>query len=164
MKSRFYYPPLEAMRLWGLYVSRMTELMLASTQVVAYRSRLMAASGGARSVSERRELARMAPEKVAAAGEALQAIASRSMALWPQLGFIACRQGLAAMTAFTSLATGTPAQAPARWWKISSDAWLASAGDMNRVSASAARIATHGLKPIGTRARANARRLAKRRT
>lgn len=151
------------MRVWALYAFKVGELMMASTQVIAYRSRLLAASSGSRSASHQRELSRMGQEKFAAAAESMQAMALRSMTLWPQLGFIAYRQVLAGMTAFTSLATSTPAQLPARQRKIARDAFSATADDVSRLSRSTARVATHSLEPIRTRAKANARRLARRR-
>jgi hypothetical protein len=158
-----YALSLEPIRIWSAVAWKFGELMLASAQVIGYRTGQMlspAASSGSRNT---REFALMGQEKVSAALESGRAVALDSVALGQQLGTIAVRQMLANMTAFMSLAgSRSVGDAMNLQGKIVGKAVRDSANGASRLSRSGGMIAKKSLKPIHSRATANARRLGKK--
>lgn len=123
-----------------------SEMWLAAPQVVAHRLGRMAVAGPRPSAKDQREFHRMGAEKLAAFGEAWQAMtwqmlksnqqiaASMLRSWWPMLG-----------------TRGAPAAAPLTQAAL---AWQAATLD----------ILGQGLRPVHRRAVANARRLGHKKT
>ncbi|MEO8004895.1 MAG: polyhydroxyalkanoate granule-associated phasin [Betaproteobacteria bacterium] len=153
----------EPFRLWTTFLWKTGEMMLASGQVIGYRTNPNLAVRGLSSSRNRRELALMGSEKVAAATESSQAMATSWMRLNQELGAMAVRQMFAGCTAMMSIAASrTPQQAADRQSRFAQDTLNRSAVAAAQLSGSAARGAQRTLKPIHSRATGNARRLAKR--
>ncbi len=148
-------------RIWSSFAWKMSEMMLVSMHVISHRSQRMA--GNAQSADNRRELGLMAQEKAAVAIESAQTMAFSSMMLSQQLCAAAFKQMLAGTVAIMSVsASRTPAQSVTRQLKLVRSTMARSAVTTAQLSGSTARIAHRGLKPIHSRATANARRLGKR--
>jgi hypothetical protein len=149
-------------RIWSSFAWKTSEMILASVHVIGHRSNQMRAFGSLQCTTDRRELALMGQEKIDATVESAQAMALSSMFLAQQLGAIAVKKMLTGMGAIISLtASRTPRQSAARQLKLVHDMTTLSAAATSQLSKSAAGIAHRGLKPIHSRATANARRLPK---
>lgn len=158
-----YMSPFEPFRLWSAVAWKVGELMLASVQVIGYRSGQLVSGAGSPGSANARELALMGQEKVSAAIESGRAVALDYVTLGQQLGAIASRQMLANMTAFMSLAgSRSVGETMTRQSRITSKAVQDSAIAASLLSRSGARIAQKSLKPVHSRATANARRLGKK--
>ena len=104
----------------------------------------------------------MGQEKVEASAESARAMAAHMMTMNLNRGVHAFSQMMNATTAFMSLAANrTPAQFVARQARLA-ETVARSAITAADLSTSTARLAKRGLKPIHSRATANARRLRKR--
>ena len=137
-------------------------MMLASARVVQHRTGRMAAAGAKPSARDRREFALMGHEKIEAGVESASAMAVQMVAMNPLLGARAAKNMMTAAAAVMSLATSqTASQAMARHAKVVR-IMAESAGTGAQLSGAAARLAQHGLKPIHSRATANAKRLGRR--
>lgn len=147
---------------WVTLAWNTSEMLFASAQVIHHRLSRMAAAGAIPSRQDQQEFILMGQEKVEAAAESLQAIALRIGKMNQEIGLIVFRQMLSGTG---GLGMTLPALGhigiysnllPA---KLLSDATARSAALTAQVNRSIASIAQHGLRPIYTRARANARRL-----
>jgi hypothetical protein len=147
--------------IWASLAFKTGEMMMASAQVIGHRTNRMATAGPLPNEQDRREFSLMAQEKMEAARESVQAMAMHMMTINQQIGAQAVGQMLAGATDMLSLATSlTPGQALVRQAKLIST--LTQGGvRASQLSTSAARIARRGLKPIHSRATANAKRLGK---
>ena len=151
-------------QIWSEFAWKTGEMMLASVQVIGHRSNRMLSAGSSRSAGDRRELALMGQEKIAAGAESAQAMAVSWMRFNHQFGAIAFKQMLAGTAAIMSLAASrTPGQSVARQTKLVRDTMTHSAVATSQLSKSAARVAHRGVKPIHSRATGNAKRLGKHR-
>jgi len=122
----------------------------------------MAAAGAMPSARDRREFALMGQEKIEAGVESASAIAAQMMTLNPLLGPQAFKHMMTGAAAVMSLAASrTAGQAMVRHAKLVRT-MTQSAGTSAQLAVAAARLAQHGLKPIHSRATANAKRLGKR--
>ncbi|HEX6706101.1 MAG TPA: polyhydroxyalkanoate granule-associated phasin [Albitalea sp.] len=147
--------------LWNDIALRTGEMMVASAQVIAHRTGRMAAAGHSPSLRDRREFTRMGLEKVEAAGESLWAMGQHLTAMNMQLAMKAWQDMVAAGTAWMSLAgSRSLPQAMRRHGELARTV-SASAKSASRLSDATARVARQGLKPIHSRATANAKRLRK---
>lgn len=150
----------EPFRLWSTFMWKTSEMMLASAQVIGYRTNPALAKGGAQA---QREFALMGTEKAGAAAESLQAAAFSWMQLNQEITAIVFKQTLAGLAAIGSIATSrTSGQVASRQARLISDTLSNSSVAASRLSGVAARGAGRILKPVHSRARANAKRLAKR--
>jgi hypothetical protein len=145
--------------LWSTLALRTIEMLTASAQVIAHRTSRLASAGHSPSLRDRREFSRMGLEKVEAAGESLWAMGQHLTAMNAGLALRAWQDAATAGTAWLSLAGS-------RTWPqaVQRQAALArtmsqSAQSASRLSDATARMATKVLKPIHSRATANARRL-----
>lgn len=120
-----------------------SELMAAAPQVVAHRLGRMAAAGARPSAKDQREFHRMGAEKVAAFGEAWQAMALQMMKANQQITASMLRSGWLTPGSLRGL------NAPAL--NKAAVAWQLAALD----------ILGHGMRPVHRRAVANARRLGR---
>jgi hypothetical protein len=151
-----------AFHAWTDLVWKMSEMSLASAQVIAHRSTRMAAAGPLPNSRDRQEFSRMGQEKVEAATESALAIATQLTTMSGMLGARAFSHMMNANAALMSLAVSrTPGQFFVRQAKLA-NAVSRSAMTASALSDSAARLAGRGLRPIHARATANARRLRKR--
>ena len=151
---------MEPFRLWSSLMWKTSEMMLASAQVIGYRTNPALSKGG---TQNQRELVLMGTEKVGAASESLQAAAFSWMQLNQEFGAVVFKQTLAGLAAFGSIAASrTPRQVAARQIRLVSDTLSHSAAATSRLSSASAQGAQRILKPVRSRAMANARRLAKR--
>ena len=147
---------------WTRLVWKTGEMLLASAQVIHHRTGRMAAAGATPSACDRREFALMGQEKVEAGVESGSAMAAQMMTMNPLLGALAVKHMTRGAAAVMSLAASrTAGQAMARHAKLVRT-MTQSAGTTAQLSGAAARLAQRGLKPIHSRATANAKRLGKR--
>jgi hypothetical protein len=146
---------------WTELALKSAEMIVASAQVISHRTRRMAAAGAMPSERDRREFTLMGQEKIAAAGESAQAMFQHVVAN-QHLASRAFQQMLAGATAMMSLAASpTVAQSRKRQAQLVRSMKHSAVGAA-QLSTSVARLAQRGLKPIHSRATANAKRLAKR--
>jgi hypothetical protein len=137
-------------------------MMLASAQVIHQRTGRMAAAGTKPSARDRREFVLMGQEKIEAGVESASAVAAQMMTMNRLLGAQAVKHMMAGTATVVSLAASrTAGQAMARQAKLLRT-MTQSAATTARLSGVAARLAQRGLKPIHSRATANAKRLGKR--
>jgi len=120
-----------------------SELLLAAPQVVAHRLGRMALAGPRPSARDRREFQRMGAEKLAAFGEACQAMALQTIKSNQQLAAALMRSTGPGAASRGIFAQAPLARAAADWQKAVLD------------------ILGQGLRPVHRRAVANARRLGR---
>jgi hypothetical protein len=148
--------------LWAGLAMKTGEMMLASAQVINHRTGRMAAAGPSPNARDRREFTLMGQEKLAAATESAQAVATRMLNLNQQMGTIAFNQLVAGTAGIMSVAAArTIAQSSKAQAELVRDTVSSSAKAASQLADSVARAAHHGLKPVHSRATANAKRLAK---
>lgn len=148
--------------LWTRVGWKTGEMMLASAQVIRHRTGRMAAAGATPSARDRREFALMGQEKIEAGVESASAMAAQMMRMNPLLGSRAFGHMMAGAAAVMSLAASrTASQAMARHVRLVRT-MMESAPATTQLSGATARLAQRGLKPIHSRATANAKRLGKR--
>jgi hypothetical protein len=139
-----------------------SEMLMASAQVIHHRTQRLATAGVMPNPRDRREFTLMGQEKVEAMAESAQAVALRIMTLNQQIGAQIIGQMVAGTTALMSLAASrSVAQSSTLQAKLMQEIMASSATATTRLADSVARMAHHGLKPIHSRATANARRLGK---
>lgn len=147
---------------WTRLAWKTGEMMLASAQVIHHRTGRMAAANAKPSARDRREFALMGQEKIEAGVESAIAIAAQMMTMNPLLGPRAFKHVMAGAAAVMSLAASrTTGQAMARHAKLVRT-MTHSVATTAQLSGAAGRLTQRGLKPIHSRATANARRLSKR--
>jgi hypothetical protein len=155
-----YSGPLD---LWMRLAFRTSEMLWASTQVIAFRTSGMLRHGSTPSARDRRELILMGREKVEAAAESATAMGGYLLRMNLELASLAMSQSMAAATSMLSSSRSrTPRQAFRRQLRRSGATTRQSARTVSRLSGSAARLTQHGLKPLHSRATKNAKRLARR--
>ncbi|MFP5404992.1 MAG: polyhydroxyalkanoate granule-associated phasin [Gammaproteobacteria bacterium] len=161
-KSRSLVPdPFASFGQWTELALKASEMMVASSQVIAHRTQRMAQAGPLPNERDQREFSLMAQEKLDAARESSQAMATQMLSSNQRLGMRAYNQMLASATAMMSLASSsTPAESAARQARLAR-AVARSAATGTAMSRAAARVASRGLDPIHSRATANAKRLGK---
>jgi hypothetical protein len=138
------------------------EMLMASAQVINHRTQRMAAAGLMPNLRDRREFTLMGQEKLEAMAESAQAMTLRIMMLNQQIGAQVFEQMVAGTASGLSLAASrTVMQSGALQAKMMRDILANSAKATSRLADSFANVAHHGLKPIHSRATANARRLGK---
>jgi hypothetical protein len=123
-----------------------TELMLAAPQVVAHRLGRMAVAGHRPSAKDQREFHRMGTEKLAAFGEAWQAMTLQMLKSNQQLAAAMMRSWWPAAAVRGGKPTAPLAQAAAQWQHAPLD------------------VLDKGIRPVHRRAGANAKRLGRTRT
>ena len=123
-----FAPPLS---LWMDLATRSSEMLWASGEVIAHRSRIMANMGADPSASDQREMQRMVEEKISASADSAMAMSFRAAEV--------CQSMM--------LRSMQP--------------WMGSthAASPNDVTRAAAQITQAGLAPFHQRARSNAKRL-----
>lgn len=121
-----------------------SELMLAAPQVVTHRLRHLALAGPRPALRDRLEFQRMGAEKIAAFGEAWQAMGLQALKSQQQLAAALLRGTLPAPSRRRAAHAATLGQAAAAWQQ----AWLD--------------ILDQGLQPVHRRAVANAKRLGRK--
>ena len=147
--------------IWTNLAFKTGEMMMASAQVIGHRTNQMAKSGPIPNERDRSEFSLMGQEKMDAARESVQAMTKHMMTLNQQMGAQALGYMLAGATDILSLATSqTAGQALARQAQLIRTL-TRGAVRASLLSTSAARLAQLGLKPIHSRATANAKRLGK---
>lgn len=147
---------------WFRLAWKTSEMMLASAQVIQHRTSRIAEAGATPSARDRREFALMRQEKIEAGVESASAMAAQMMAMNPLLGPRAFKHLMTGAAAVMSLAASrTVSQAMARHAKLVRT-MMQSTATTAQLSGAAARLTQRGLKPIHSRATANAKRLGKR--
>lgn len=148
---------------WAEVAAKTGEMMLASAQVIAQRTGRLAAAGAHPSVRDRKEFALMGQEKVLAANEAARDMALRLGAASVHFGGVAFAQMLRnAQSMMGIAAAGSPQQAMERQATLARRVMREGAATGAAAVTTAGRVAAKGLAPVRKRAKANARRLAKR--
>jgi hypothetical protein len=148
--------------LWTGLAIKTGEMMLASAQVISHRTGRMATAGPSPNSRDRREFTLMGQEKIAAASESAQAVAARMLNLNQQMGAIAFNQLVAGTAGIMSVASArTIAQSGKAQAELVRDTMSSSAKAASQLADSVACVAHHGLKPVHSRATANAKRLAR---
>lgn len=147
--------------IWADLALKTGEMMLASAQVIAHRTELMAAAGSRPTSRDRREFTMMGWEKVEVVTKSAYVVAMHMLTMDPLLVARAVEQSLAGVAAMMSLAgSRTASQAIARQARLAR-IMVQSTGTASRIAASSARLAHRGLRPIHSRATANAKRLGR---
>lgn len=123
-----------------------TELMVAAPQVVAHRLGRMALAGPKPSAKDQREFHRMGAEKLAAFGEAWQAMTLQMLRSNQQLAASMMRSWWPTMAVRAGAKAAPQTQAAAAWQNAALD------------------ILNQGIRPVHRRAVANAKRLGRKRT
>ena len=150
--------------LWSKCAWTTGEMILASMHVSGHRSHRLLSARHPHSDVDRREFALMCKEKIDAAAESAQGMFLASLMFNQQLAAIAFRRMLTGSAAVLSLAASrTPGQSIARQGILLRETITHVAAATSQLSKSAALVAQRGLKPIHSRAIANAKRLGKRR-
>ena len=164
MKRRaFYNVSAHPFLIWSELAFKTGEMMLASAQVIGHRTNRMVLAGPTPNARDQREFTLMSTEKVSAAAESARAMALSMIRLNQQFGTLAFKQMLTGATAMMSLASSrATGQSVARQARLVRDTMANSAAATSQISASTARLVNKGLKPIHSRAKGNAKRLAKR--
>ena len=148
--------------LWNSLAVNTAEMMLASAQVIGHRTRRMAFAGATPSARDRREFALMGREKLDAGAQSVLAMAAYLLNRHQQLGVQAVSAMLRSTSALMMLATSrTPAQVIARQ-TVLARALANSAVSLAGASTDAAGLTHRALKPLHSRATANAKRLGRR--
>lgn len=146
---------------WMPLATSASEMMLASAQVIGHRVWQLSDQDLRSSARNRREADLMVREKMEAAAESSQAMWMQLMGMNHALWFEAVNRGFALSTAWTALASSRglaeTAQRQQRLWRAASR----SAETASALSRASAGIVHSGLKPIHSRATANARRLGR---
>lgn len=151
-----------SLMLWTDLALKTGEMMAASAQVIGHRTNRMVKAGHKPSTRDQREFTLMGQEKIEAAAKSIQAMAAKMMAMNPLLGPRALKQMMTGATALMSLASSRSiSQSLARQAKLAR-VMTQSATTASQLSKAAAGLAQQGLKPIHSRATANAKRLGKR--
>lgn len=151
------------MAVWSGLAWKTAEMLMASAQVIGHRTGRLASAGTQPNVRDRREFALMGQEKMDAATESAQAMATQLTAMNLQFGLRSFQHLMTLSAALMSLASSrTAGQSIARHTYLVR-AMTDSAATASTISASALRLAHDGLRPIHARATANARRLARKR-
>ncbi len=145
--------------LWTAFASTAGEMLLASSEVIAHRSHLIARAGTHPRAADQRELKRMVDEKTKAAFDSATAMSSRS----GQVIHASAAQMFSNMATSTSilldLAGGRIGQAQSRAWR---QLIGQSSENASQLSNAAAQIAQAGIAPYHKGATGNAKRLRKR--
>lgn len=148
--------------LWTGLALKTSEMMMASATVISHRTSRIAVAGVMPTLSDQREFTLMGQEKMDAATESAQAIATQIVNLNQEMGALAFNQMVQGATGMLSLAASRSiAQSNTLQAKLMHDAMSTSACAASQLADSVARVAQHGLVPIHSRATANAKRLAK---
>jgi hypothetical protein len=137
-------------------------LMLDSAQVIAHRTRRIAAAGAFPGARDRRESTRMVQEKFDAAFEATHAMAALLGSMSTSASMQLFERIAAATSAYASLASSRNASDMIARHQTFLRSFDAPAPGAMKLSHSMARLAHTGLAPIHARASANAKRLRKR--
>jgi hypothetical protein len=162
-RSALYSLSLNPFLMWTDLAFKSGEMLLASAQVIGHRTHRMALAGPTPNARDRREFTLMGAEKIAAAAESAQAMAMSMLKLNQEVHALAFRQMLTGATSMMSLASSrTTGQSVARQARLVRASLADSAAATSQLSASTARLVDKGLKPVRSRAKGNARRLAKR--
>lgn len=154
--------PANPLLAWTQLALKTSEMLFASAQVINHRTTRIAMAGVMPNSRDRQEFARMGQEKIEAAAESAQAVAARMVTANAQLGALAFRQMLSGMTGIMALLASPAIALSAKGQaELLRDAISNFAKVTSHLSASMARLAHHGLKPVHARATGNARRLLK---
>ena len=164
MKRRALYNlSAQPFRIWSELAFKTGEMMLASAQVIGHRTNRMTLASPSPNARDLREFTLMGQEKIVAVAESAQAMALSMIRLNQQFAALAFKQMLTAATAMMWLSPSrTAGQSVARQARLVRDSMANSAVATSQISTSVARVVKRGLKPIHSRAKENAKRLAKR--
>jgi hypothetical protein len=147
---------------WTDLAWKFGEMSIASAQVIAHRTARMAAAGPMPNARDRQEFTRMGQEKIGAATESAYAISAHLTTINLKFGARAFRHMVTGTAALMSLAASRSiGLSITRQLKLA-EYLSRSARTASELSASTARLAGRGLKPIHARAAANAKRLGRR--
>jgi hypothetical protein len=161
--STLFGMSLNPIRLWSEFAWKAGEMLLSSAQVIGYRSNRMMSAGMTPDATDRREMALMGEEKLAAAVESAHAMAQGSLDLNRQFAAFISRQMLTGVTSMLSLAASrSPQHSVIRQRKLAKDILTHSVVAASQVASSSARVVQKGLDPIRSRVKGNVKRLAKR--
>lgn len=148
--------------IWTSLAFKTAEMLMASSQVIHHRTGRMASAGLMPDERDRREFHLMGQEKLEATAESLQAVWLRMLSFQQQFAMLAFRQMMMGATGWLSLAgSRTMAQSARAQGDLVRNTMSHSAATLSHVGDSVAKVAHKGLKPIHSRATANARRLAR---
>jgi hypothetical protein len=164
MTRRSPYASANPFVMWSTLAMKTWEMMFASAQVIGHRTGRMALAGPIPDARDQREFHLMGQEKIEATAESLQAIALRMFSVNQQIGLIAFRQWVAMWSSLVSLVGSRNVP---QTLKVQTDmlhnTMSHTTSVMNHLGESVAKTMHKGLKPIHSRATANARRLARTR-
>ncbi|ESQ78825.1 polyhydroxyalkanoate granule-associated phasin [Asticcacaulis sp. YBE204] len=154
--------PLNPFFAWTALALKSSEMMTASAEVITHRMTRMANADLIPSAEDQKEFTLMGQEKMEAGTESMMAMGAYWLTLNHQIGAQALKNMMTIGNDMTSLASSTtPAQMMTRQAKLADSLTkgVMQAADM---SSQAATMTDHGMKPMHSRAVANAKRLGKR--
>jgi hypothetical protein len=147
--------------LWTDLALKTGEMLAASAQVITHRTSRMVSAGTSPNARDRKEFRRMGLEKVEAAGESAWAMAEQMGRTQLDLGLKAWQDMAQAGAAWMSVASSRSLpQALAKQTHLVNTV-TRSVKSAQRLSDATARVTSRGLKPVHTKATANAKRLGK---
>ena len=153
--------PANPFAIWTSLAFKTSEMMMASAQVIGHRTNRMVAAGPTPNERDRAEFSLMGQEKLESAGESVQAMAKQLITMNHQISSRSFSQMLTGVNEMLLLATSlTAGQALARQAKLIRTLTRGAVG-ASHLSDTAARLTHSALKPIHSRATANAKRLGK---
>lgn len=159
---RLSYPSANPFLVWSQVALKGSEMLFASAQVIGHRTSRMAMAGPMPNARDRKEFTLMGQEKLEAVQESAAAMSMRMFAMQSRMGIAMLEQMAASAGWFWRFALN-----PALAAYVNGQAGQMAAlfgnpwANWSRASKSLAEVAQHGLKPVHSRATANARRLGK---
>ncbi|KRB89142.1 polyhydroxyalkanoate granule-associated phasin [Noviherbaspirillum sp. Root189] len=159
--QRLRYPHANPLLVWMQLGFKTSEMLFASSQVIGHRTSRMAMAGPVPNARDRKEFTLMGQEKLEAAAESAQAVINRMFALQIEMASTAFRQYMTGVTSLFALAAAPASVLTAGGQARLMRGFLVPLTAATSLSGNMARVAQHGLKPIHSRATANARRLGK---
>lgn len=154
--------PANPFTVWTELAFKTGEMMAASAQVIGHRTQRLAMASTPPSARDQREFLLMGSEKVAAAAESAQAVALRLMTMNPWLVPNALQQMTNATNAMLAVTSSRNAGEFIASQTRLAQTLLRSTSAAAHLATSAGELAAQGMKPIHSRATANAKRLRKR--
>lgn len=138
------------------------EMMMASAFVINRRLTRMALAGANPNARDRREFQRMGQEKVEAATESLLAVSAQLAFAGPQLGAVSFQYWMKTVRALLATSTRPAMSVVGAQAALMGLTFGNSSSTAAKMASVSAKLAHHGLRPVHSRATANARRLLKR--
>ncbi|MCA1933909.1 MAG: hypothetical protein LDL37_00545 [Asticcacaulis sp.] len=154
--------PLNPFFAWTSLALKSSEMLMASAEVITHRVNRMANADAIPSAEDQREFTLMGQEKLEAGTESLMAMSQYWMNLNHEVSTQAFHNMMDMGHSLTALATSRSAAEALTHQARLADSVMRGVNHAADLSGKAAALTEHGLKPVHSRAVANAKRLKKR--